>query len=78
MGKNVFDVALGKIISERREAMRMTQDELGSHFGLSRQTICGYEKGYRSMNANLFFEMCEFLRLKPNEVAEEVKKIVKK
>ena len=50
------------------------QKEMGDAFGLSKQIICNYETGYRSMNASMFFAICKYLNMNPNDVAEEVEK----
>lgn len=69
---NPYDVAIGKIFAEKRKELGITQAELGKQFGLSNQIICNYENGYRSMNASLFFDICDFYKLDVNKVAKDV------
>ena len=73
---NKYDIALGRVLTEKRKELHVTQQAIADHFGISRSLICNYEKGYRSMNASLFFSFCDFLKISPDDVALEVKRIV--
>lgn len=69
---NKYDVSLGKILATERKKKGLTQQQFAEHFGISRELVCNYEKGYRSMNASLFFSVCDYLGLKVDDVARLV------
>ena len=69
---NPYDVAIGKIFATKRKELGITQAELGKQFGLSNQIICNYENGHRSMNASLFFNICDFYKLDVSKIARDV------
>lgn len=73
---NKIDVIVGSIFRKRRKEMRMTQTQLGEKVGLPYSTLAGYERGIRGMSLETYFTLCEALGLDPNEVHEEVKKIL--
>lgn len=39
---------IGSKIKEKRIALGLSQDELGKRLGVSKVSICGYEKGTRT------------------------------
>lgn len=69
---NKYDVSLGKVLATERKKKHLTQQQFAEHFGISRELVCNYEKGYRSMNASLFFSVCDYLGLKAEDVAHLV------
>lgn len=77
MDTRKYDIALGRLLKTYRKKAGLTQKEFADHFGISRELVCNYEKGYRSMNASLFFAICDFLSLDAVEVAEIVKDMAK-
>ena len=73
---NNTDIIVGSIFRKRRKEMKMTQTQLGDKVGLPFSTLAGYERGIRGMSLETYFRLCEALHLDPNEVHEEVKKIL--
>ena len=69
---NKYDAALGKVLATERKKKGLTQQQFAEHFGISRELVCNYEKGYRAMNASLFFSVCDYLGLKADDVARLV------
>ena len=73
---NKVDIIVGSIFRKRRKEMRMTQTQLGDKIGMPFSTLAGYERGIRGMSLETYFVLCEALQLDPNEVQEEVKRLL--
>lgn len=72
---NKYDIALGVLFKARRRKLGITMQDVADHFGISKSLVCLYEQGKRSMNASLFFDLCDYYKLAPNSVADDVRKI---
>lgn len=59
---------IGKRIEEARKKMGMTQEQLGNILGVSKVSICGYEKGTRTPTMENFLDLIEILGLEPDYV----------
>lgn len=75
MDTRKYDIALGRLLKTYRKKAGLTQKEFADHFGISRELVCNYEKGYRSMNASLFFAICDYLDLDAKQISEIVKEV---
>jgi len=60
---NLVDVHLGDKIRQRRLALNMSQDLLGSDLGVSFQQIQKYEKGSNRVSAARLYEICQIFDL---------------
>lgn len=72
---NKYDIALGFIFSARRKELGLSQQNVADHFNISKSLVCRYEQGDRSMNASMFFDFCDYYRVQPDDVANDVRKI---
>lgn len=54
---------IGERLKEARIAKNMTQQELGDALGVSKVSICGYEKGTRTPTMENFLDLIELLDL---------------
>ena len=63
------DPKLAKITSKLKKARickGYTQESLAKKLGVSKVTICGYEKGTRVPSLNIFSELLDILEVEPN------------
>ena len=74
MNREEFYKAVGIIIQEKRIDKRMTQSQLAKLIGAGTSTIGCYEAGLRCMDLETFFQICNILGIKPNDVQKEIKK----
>ncbi len=56
----------GYRIKEERLRKGYSQEELGKLIGVSKVTICGYEKGTRTPNLQYFQKLVKYLEVSPN------------
>lgn len=75
---NNVDVLVGDIIKQRRRELRLTQTQLGEKVGIAYSTLACYEKGIRGMSLNIFFQICNALKLDPNDVQNQVEEQLNK
>jgi len=54
-------MSLGARIASMRGFRRLTQEQLGAAIGVTKQTISGWENGYRTPDADSLKEMCGVL-----------------
>ena len=54
---------IGERIKEARIAKNMTQQEVGDALGVSKVSVCGYEKGTRTPTMENFLDLIELLDL---------------
>lgn len=67
---------VGSKIKEKRMKMGLSQEQLGDKLGVTKVSICGYEKGTRIPNLKNFVDLLDILDLTPNELlGREVKTI---
>lgn len=57
---------LGRRLREVRKDKGYTQESLAKKLGVSKVTICGYEKGTRVPSLNIFSELLDILEVEPN------------
>ncbi|MCM1371043.1 MAG: helix-turn-helix domain-containing protein [Clostridium sp.] len=57
---------LGRRVKEARECMKFTQNDLASKLGVSKVTICGYEKGKRYPSLAIFIKLLDALQVTPD------------
>ena len=72
-------MVIGSKIKERRIKLGLSQEELGQKLGVSKVSICGYEKGTRTPTIENFIDLIEILDLTPDELlGREVKVVAEK
>ena len=54
---------IGERLKEARIAKKLSQETLGNLLGVSKVSICGYEKGTRTPNMSNFLKLIEILDL---------------
>jgi transcriptional regulator with XRE-family HTH domain len=59
---------IGQRIKEARIKRNMSQEELGNLLGVSKVSICGYEKGTRTPTMENFLDLIKILELEPDYV----------
>ena len=59
---------IGKRLKEARLKKSMSQEELGNLLGVSKVSICGYEKGTRTPTMENFLDLIKILELEPDYV----------
>lgn len=57
---------LGRRLKEARKNMGYTQADLGKQLGVTKVTICGYEKGTRVPSLGIFLQLLDILQVEPN------------
>lgn len=57
---------LGERLKEARQAKHLSQQQLGDRIGVSKVSICGYEKGNRIPTLENFLGMLEVLDVTPD------------
>ena len=58
---NPVDVHVGKRIRDRRKEVRVTQEKLAEHLGLTFQQVQKYEKGANRVSASKLYEIAQAL-----------------
>jgi len=56
---------VGKRIKDARKAKGYSQQELGDLLGVTKVSICGYEKGTRTPTIDTFLKLVEILDISP-------------
>ncbi len=69
--KKVINEELGRCIRTRREAQRMTQEELASKAGVSQQYLSDVENGKRSYSIAVFYCIAISLGTTPEEIWQD-------
>lgn len=67
---------IGKRLKEARVNRNMSQEELGNLLGVSKVSICGYEKGTRTPTMENFLDLIEILELEPDYVLGRDKDVI--
>lgn len=67
---------IGKRIKEARIKKNMSQEDLGNLLGVSKVSICGYEKGTRTPTMENFLDLLNILELEPDYVLGRDKNVV--
>ena len=57
---------LGARLKEARINMGYTQKDLSEKLGVSKVTVCGYEKGSRVPSLGIFLKLLDVLNVEPN------------
>ena len=68
---------IGKRIREARLKKHMSQEQLGSLLGVSKVSVCGYERGTRTPTMENFIQLIEILDLEPDYVFGRDKTVIK-
>ena len=63
-----IDVRLGAKIRDRRQALGMTQIELGKRLGVTFQQIQKYETGTNAIASTRIAALCKALDIEPNDL----------
>lgn len=67
---------IGKRIKDARIKKNMSQEQLGNLLGVSKVSICGYEKGTRTPTMENFIDLIRILELEPDYVLGRDKTVV--
>lgn len=67
---------IGKRIKEARIKKNLSQEQLGNMLGVSKVSICGYEKGTRTPTMENFLDLIKILELEPDYVLGRDKLVV--
>ncbi len=57
---------IGKRLKEARLKKNLSQEQLGNMLGITKVSICGYERGTRTPNMENFLALLEILDLDPS------------
>ena len=58
----------GEIVKKERIKRGLSQEELGKILGVTKVSICGYEKGTRTPTLDIFIRLLDVLELTPNQL----------
>ena len=67
---------IGKRIKEARIKKNLSQEELGNLLGVSKVSICGYEKGTRTPTMENFLDLIKILELESDYVLGRDRNVV--
>ena len=67
---------VGSKIKEKRIAKGLSQQKLGDLLGVTKVSICGYEKGMRTPTLQNFIDLLEILDITPDELLGREVKVV--
>ena len=67
---------IGERLKEARLDKKMSQETLGKLLGVSKVSICGYEKGTRTPTMENFVDLIKILELEPDYVLGRDKLVV--
>ena len=65
--------AVVEIFQEKREAFKMSQEELSISISKSSKTIYRLEKNYTTLSFDLFISLCDVFNLDPSSTIEKAK-----
>lgn len=65
---NEIYVTLGRTVRKQREAMRLTQADLGDRIGLSRASVANIEGGRQAVLLHQFLALAEALAMRPMDL----------
>jgi len=69
-------MVIGKRIKDARIKKNLSQEQLGKMLGVSKVSICGYEKGTRTPTMENFLDLIKILELEPDYVLGRDKLVV--
>ena len=72
--KTVFDVELGKLFQQTRKEHGMSQQYVSERLNVSRSAVANWEQGRNTINADIFFRLCDVYNVDPNEIVKHVRK----
>ena len=67
---------IGSRLKEARLKKKLSQEQLGDMLGVSKVSVCGYEKGTRTPTMENFLELIKILDLEPDYVLGRDKMVV--
>ena len=65
--------AVVEIFQEKREALKMSREELSILISKSSKTIYRLEKNYTTLSFDLFISLCDVFNLDPSSTIEKAK-----
>lgn len=65
------DIRVGRLLRERRLALGITQERLGSLLGVTYQQVQKYERGTNRIGSSRLKELCGILGVQPNFFFDE-------
>jgi len=69
---NAIDTHVGNRIRLRRSFLRISQEKLGEHLGVTFQQIQKYEKGSNRIGAGQLFQIAKLLKVEPGFFYEDL------
>ncbi|NEP04013.1 MAG: helix-turn-helix transcriptional regulator [Okeania sp. SIO2G4] len=69
--------AFGRVLKQKREALKLSQEELGFEAGLHRTYISLLERGLKSPTLDVIFRLSSALNILPSQFIAEVEKLIK-
>lgn len=61
-------IKIGKIISESRKSVKLTQEQLAEKLGISKNAVSKWERGLNLPDTSLMMELCSILNISLNEL----------
>lgn len=58
----------GEIVKKERIKRGLSQEELGNILGVTKVSICGYERGTRTPTLEVFIRLLDVLNVSPNQL----------
>lgn len=68
--------AFGRVLKQKREALKLSQEELGFEAGLHRTYISLLERGLKSPTLDVIFRLSTALNIFPSQFIAEVEKLI--
>jgi transcriptional regulator with XRE-family HTH domain len=66
--------AIGQILRRKREALKISQEELAARAGVDRSYISILERGLKSPTIEMLERICESLGTLPEKIIQEARK----
>lgn len=68
---------IGSKVKEKRKSLGISQQKLGDMLGVTKVSVCGYEKGTRTPTLQNFEDLIDILDMDANEILGREIKVVK-
>ncbi len=61
---------IGAVLKEKRQEKHITQAQMSTHLGLTKNHVSDIERGVHRLTVETFYKYCEVLGFTPNEVLD--------
>lgn len=68
--------AFGRVLKQKREALKLSQEELSFEAGLHRTYISLFERGLKSPTLDVIFRLSTALNILPSQFIAEVEQLI--